>query len=56
MSGGKKWTDDENVMATDVAKILVFLADFLHHPNEAHRRIQQLIAETGEETGLDRRR
>jgi hypothetical protein len=52
VSGGKKWTGDENLMATDVAKILVFLADFLHHPKEAQRRIQQLVAETGEETGL----
>jgi superfamily II DNA or RNA helicase len=52
VSGGKKWSEDESVMATDVAKILVFLADFLHHERDAQRRIEQLITATGQETGL----
>ncbi|MEZ4740231.1 MAG: DEAD/DEAH box helicase family protein [Flavobacteriales bacterium] len=40
VSGGS-WSKDEEVMATDVAKILLFLADFLHHPREAQRRMKQ---------------
>jgi len=51
VSGGR-WTNDEEETATDVAKILVFLADFLQHSNEAQQRIQQLIQELGEEHGL----
>jgi hypothetical protein len=51
VSGGA-WNKDEKASATDVAKILVFLADFLHQPRDAQRRIHQLILETGEETGL----
>lgn len=51
VSGGK-WTKDEAATATDVAKILVFLADFLHNSKEAKRRIQLLVTATGEETGL----
>jgi hypothetical protein len=51
VSGGK-WSKDDEVMATDVAKILVFLADFLHHPQVAQRRMRQLVLESGEETGI----
>ena len=48
----RKWTKDETATATDVAKILVFLADFLHNGKEAKGRIELLVTATGEETGL----
>lgn len=51
VSGGS-WSKDEEVMATDVAKILLFLADFLHHPREAQRRMHALVTGTGEEHGM----
>ena len=37
---------------TDVAKIVVFLADFLEHRQEAVKRIESILLETGRNTGL----
>ena len=45
-------TKDEKAVASDVAKIVQFVANFLHQPQDAQRRIGQIIAGTGQDTGL----
>lgn len=45
-------TEDEKAVASDVAKVLQFVADFLHRPGEAQRLIRQIIVGTGQDTGL----
>ncbi len=51
VTGGTK-TKDEQAVASDVAKVLQFVADFLHEPDKAKERIQQIITGTGQDTGL----
>jgi len=45
-------TKDEKAVASDVAKVLQFVADFLHRPREAQSAIQKIITGTGQDTGL----
>jgi len=45
-------TEDEQAVASDVAKVLQFVADFLHRPGEAQRLIRQILTGTGQDTGL----
>jgi len=49
---GGSWKDDEKAVATDVARVLQFVADFLHSPQAAQHRINDIIAGTGQDTGL----
>lgn len=48
----KNADSDDGIMATDVARILLFLADFLHAPQAAQTRIQQLVQGDGELHGM----
>lgn len=43
---------DEEIVASDVAKVLQFVADFLHEPQMARRCINSIITATGKDTGL----
>ncbi|EMI18477.1 type III restriction protein res subunit, partial [Rhodopirellula maiorica SM1] len=52
VTGGKKWTKDETAVATDVAKILQFVARFLHDAKDAKAKINSILTATGAETGL----
>ncbi len=45
-------TKAEKAVASDVAKIAQFVANFLHAPQDAQRRIGQIITGTGQDTGL----
>jgi len=45
-------TEDEKAVASDVAKVLQFVANFLHQPRDAQRVIQNIITGTGQDTGL----
>jgi len=45
-------TGDEQAVASDVAQVLSFVADFLHHPQKATERIGQILTGTGQDTGL----
>lgn len=47
-----KGTDDEKIVATDVAQIIHFFADFLNNQQVACRRLQEIITGTGRDTGL----
>ncbi len=45
-------SEDEKAVASDVAKVLRFVADFLHDPVAARQRIGQILTGTGADTGL----
>lgn len=45
-------SEDEKAVASDVAKVLAFVADFLHRPGDAQKRIGQILTGTGQQTGL----
>ena len=45
-------TEDEKAVASDVAKILRFVADVLHHPADTTRYIELTPTGTGQDTGL----
>ena len=45
-------TDDEKAVASDVAQVLSFVADFLHCPEKATKRISLILTGTGQDTGL----
>jgi len=45
-------TNDEKEVASDVARVLQFVADFLHDDRTAKDRIRQIITGTGQDTGL----
>lgn len=47
-----KLTKDEQIMATDVALIVQFIADFLDNSQKATRRIEEILTGTGQDTGL----
>jgi hypothetical protein len=45
-------TEDEKSVASDVAQVLRFVANFLHQPSAAKLRIGQILSGTGQDTGL----
>lgn len=49
---GAKLGKDEQVVATDVAQIISFFADFLSNRENACRRMQQILLGKGQNTGL----
>ncbi len=49
---GGKWKKDEDVVASDVARVLQFVANFLHDPKAAETRIQRIVVGGGADTGL----
>lgn len=49
---GGAWKTDEQAVASDVAQVLQFVADFLHNTEDAQSRIHRLLFERGQDTGL----
>lgn len=49
---GGKWNKEQVAVASDVARILQFVADFLHDSPTAHARINTIITGTGTDSGL----
>jgi len=47
-----KGTNDEKLVATDVAQIIHFIADFLENKQAACRRINEILTGRGQDTGL----
>ncbi len=47
-----KGSSDEKTVATDVAQIVQFIADFLADPSTACRRIEEILTGRGQDTGL----
>ena len=47
-----KGSNDEKIVATDVAQIIQFIADFLDNQQAARRRIYEILSEKGQDTGL----
>ncbi|PKL44161.1 MAG: restriction endonuclease subunit R [Candidatus Riflebacteria bacterium HGW-Riflebacteria-1] len=47
-----KLSKDEQIVATDVALIIQFIADFLSKQPAAQRRIAEILSGTGQDTGL----
>lgn len=45
-------SNDEKIIATDVAQIIQFIADFLDNQQAARRRIQEILTGKGQDTGL----
>lgn len=52
VSGGSKLSNEDKEVATDIAQIIKFFADFLADPANAARTIDALLHKTGEETGM----
>ncbi|MFA7230907.1 MAG: DEAD/DEAH box helicase family protein [Victivallaceae bacterium] len=52
VSGGSKLSNDDKEVATDIALIIEFLADFLTNPTKATLTIDGLLSKTGQETGM----
>lgn len=52
VSKAKGGSDDERIVATDVAQIIQFIADFLENKEDSCRRIHTIITGCGEDTGL----
>jgi len=52
VSKAKGGTEDEKIVATDVAQIIHFLADFLSRSTEFTAHIDSIISGTGKSTGL----
>jgi hypothetical protein len=48
----KKMTKDEKLVATDIAVIIQFIADFLDNKNAAMRRMNEILTSKGQDTGL----
>lgn len=51
VSGGKLGKD-EQILATDVAQIVIFIADFLANKEHACKRIEEILTSNGQDTGL----
>lgn len=51
VSGGKLGKD-EKIVATDVAQIILFIADFLADRDKVCQRIETLLTQSGQDTGL----
>jgi len=49
---GGSWKKDEEAVASDVARVLQFVADFLNDPAAARDRINEIITGKGQDTGL----
>lgn len=47
-----KGSNDEKIVATDVAQIIQFIADFLDNQQAARRRIYEILSKKGQDTGL----
>ena len=47
-----KMSKDEQIVATDVALIIQFIADFLDHSQAATRRMHEILTGKGQDTGL----
>lgn len=52
VSKAKGGSEDEKVTAADVAKIILFVADFLSDGQTARKRIAQILRGKGQDTGL----
>jgi hypothetical protein len=52
VSKAKGGSEDEKIMATDVAQIIQFIADFLHDRQGACRRMGNILTGKGRDTGL----
>lgn len=52
VSSSKKFSKEEEVVATDVALIIQFIADFLDNRSAAIQRMNDIIAGNGQVTGL----
>jgi len=52
VSKARGGSEDERIMATDVARIIQFIADFLHDRQTACRRMDKVLSERGQDTGL----
>lgn len=52
VSKPKGGTNDETATATDVAKVILFFAEFLHDPGVSKRRIDEILRGNGSTTGL----
>ncbi len=52
VSKAKGGSDDEKIVATDVAQIIQFIADFLENKEASCRRIHTILIGNGEDTGL----
>lgn len=48
----EKLTKDEQIVAADVAQIIQFVADFLGSPSKSCERMQEILTEKGQDTGL----
>lgn len=51
VSGGKLGKD-EQIVATDVAQIILFIADFLAGKDKACKRMEEILTGNGQDTGL----
>lgn len=48
----EKLTGDDKIVATDVAKIITFIAEFLSKKSKACKRIEEILTGNGQDTGL----
>ena len=49
---GGKLKKDEQIVATDVAQIISFIADFLSNKEKACKRMEEILTGNGQDTGL----
>ena len=49
---GGKLEKDEQIVATDVAQIIAFIADFLSSKDKACKRMEEILTGNGQDTGL----
>jgi len=49
---GGKLGKDEQIVATDVAQIIAFIADFLSSKDKACKRMEEILTGNGQDTGL----
>lgn len=49
---GGKLAKDEQIVATDVARIIAFIADFLSSKDKACKRMEEILTGNGHDTGL----
>ncbi|MDY0281475.1 MAG: DEAD/DEAH box helicase family protein [Salinivirgaceae bacterium] len=49
---GGKLRKDEQIVATDVAQIIAFIADFLSSKDKACKRMEEILTGNGQDTGL----
>ena len=52
VSKAKGGSKDDRIVATDVARIIQFIADFLHDRQDACRRMDKVLTGNGQDTGL----